>query len=91
MANRGLNQDSQIILYSLQTCTHCKDVKQYLKALKVSFKTIYVDMLLGEERSETLRRLRRINPEASFPTLVMGDRIIIGFKKGEIDSALEGL
>jgi len=46
-------------------------------------------MLLGEDRSETLRQLRRINPGVSFPTLVMGDTIIIGFKKDDIDDALK--
>ncbi len=81
MADRVLNQDSAIILYSLQSCSHCKDTKQYLEQLNISFKTIYVDMLLGDERGETLRQLRRINPGVSFPTLVIGNKAIIGFKK----------
>ena len=89
MVNSDSNQDPSITLYSLRTCTHCKDTKQYLEQLNVSFKTIYVDMLLGEDRSETLRQLRRINPGVSFPTLVMGDTIIIGFKKDDIDDALK--
>jgi glutaredoxin-like protein NrdH len=88
MADRVLNQDSVIILYSLQSCSHCKDTKQYLEQLNISFKTIYVDMLLGDERGETLRQLRRFNPGVSFPTLVIGNKAIIGFKKDDINSAL---
>ena len=89
-ANRSI-QKSTIVLYSLQACAHCKDMKKYLEQSNLSFKTIYVDMLLGEDRSKTLRQLRRINPSVSFPTLVVGERIIIGFKKDDIDAALKTL
>jgi hypothetical protein len=35
-----------------------------------------------------MRRIRRINPSVSFPTLVVGERTIVGFKKEEIEAAL---
>jgi glutaredoxin len=54
----------------------------------IPFECIYIDLLTGEERSETLRELRRINPEATFPTLVVGDKVIVGFKKDAIEQAL---
>ena len=77
-----------IILYGLQTCSHCKSARKHLQDHGVTFKTVYVDMLLGEERNETLRELRRINPSVSFPTLRIGDETIVGFKKDAIDAAL---
>ncbi len=78
-----------ITLYSLQTCPHCRETKHYLEQLNVIFKIIYVDMLVGAERNDTLRELRRINPGVTFPTLVIGDKVIIGFKKEAIDRAVE--
>lgn len=89
MGHLNLPRELTIILYSLQTCSHCRDTKKYLDQLNISFKTIYVDMLLGDERSRTLRQLRRINPSVTFPTLVIGENIIIGLKKDEIDNALK--
>ena len=79
---------SAITLYGLQTCSHCKSVRQLLQEYGVNFKTIYVDMLVGEERSTTMRRLKRINPAVSFPTLCVGEEVIVGFKKAAIDTAL---
>jgi glutaredoxin len=55
----------------------------------IPFECIYVDLLTGEERSETLRELRRLNPEATFPTLVVGDKVIVGYKKEEIRQTLD--
>ena len=48
-------------------------------------------MLVGTERNDTMRYLRRINPTISFPTLVVGAATIVGFKKEEIKTALTAL
>lgn len=77
-----------ITLYGLQTCGHCKSVRKLLQEHGVAFTTVYVDMLVGTERNDTLRLIRRINPAVSFPTLRMGDVTIVGFKKTEIEAAL---
>lgn len=80
-----------VTLYALQTCSRCRDVKRLLRDKGVPFRTVHVDMLTGEERNDTMRRIRRINPSVSFPTLVVGERTIVGFKKEEIEAALEPL
>jgi len=77
-----------ITLYALQTCGHCKSVKALLKECQVSFQVIYVDMLTGEKRNDTMRLIRRLNPSVSFPTLVIGKTVIVGFKKEAIEAAL---
>jgi glutaredoxin len=80
-----------IILYSLQSCGHCKDVKKMLQHRQVPFKTVYVDMLVGNERSDVLRDVKKVNPSVSFPTLVIGEKVIVGFKLEAIEEALETL
>ena len=77
-----------IILYGLQTCGHCKSVRKMLQDRGVNFKTVYVDMLVGDERNTTMRQLKRLNPAVSFPTLCVGEEIIVGFKKDAIEAAL---
>ncbi|MGD9249912.1 MAG: glutaredoxin family protein [Desulfobacterales bacterium] len=80
-----------ITLYALQTCSHCKETKKLLQERCIAFKTIYVDMLVGEERNDTMRFLKRINPSVSFPTLVVEDETIVGFQPKKIEAALEAL
>lgn len=78
-----------ITLYALQTCGHCKEVKRLLQEQGAAFRTIYVDMLVGDKRNDTMRHIRRINPAISFPTLQVGEKTIVGFKKEEIKAALK--
>jgi glutaredoxin len=89
MATRPEAEPAAITLYALQTCSHCKDVKKQLQEHRIRFETIYVDMLVGDERNDTMRHLKRINPSISFPTLRVGEKTIVGFKKKEIEAALD--
>lgn len=82
------NQETPIVLYGLQTCSHCKSVRKLLLKHGVAFETIYVDMLVGEARSNTMRQLKRLNPAVSFPTLCVGKKTIVGYKKDAIEAAL---
>jgi glutaredoxin-like protein NrdH len=91
VTNRADNDPAPIILYSLQTCSHCKALKQFLEERGISFQTVYVDMLVGDERNDTMRHIRRINPSVSFPTLSVGKTTIVGFKKARIAAVLDTL
>ena len=89
MAQDARQQSPSIVLYGLQTCSHCKSARELLTKRKATFRTIYVDMLIGQERSDTLRELRRINPAVSFPTLRIGETVVVGFKAEAIEMALD--
>ncbi|VTR67741.1 Glutaredoxin [Desulfosarcina cetonica] len=80
-----------ITLYGLQTCGHCKSVRKLLRERRVPFRTILVDMLIGESRNDTLRQLKRMNPTLSFPMLIVGNQTIVGFKPADIENALAAL
>ena len=88
MPDRHEAESISITLYALQTCSHCKSVKKLLQERQVQFQTVYVDMLVGDERNDTMRQLKRINPSVSFPTLLVGEKVIVGLKKKEIETAL---
>ena len=78
----------KIMLYALSTCIWCKKTKELLSSMGVAFDYIYVDLLKGEERAKAIASVKRFNPSTSFPTLVVNDKAIIGFKEKEIKEAL---
>lgn len=73
-----------IRLYGLSSCSHCKSLRNFLMDSDVVFDWTYVDMLVGEERSEAMKELKALNPSCSFPTLVVGGEVVVGFKKDKI-------
>ncbi|MCX6669762.1 MAG: glutaredoxin family protein [Methanothrix sp.] len=80
----------KITLYALSTCIWCKKTRELLSSLGVTFDYIYVDLLKGEERSRAVEEVRRFNSSVSFPTLVIGEESIVGFREKEIKEALDG-
>ncbi len=78
----------EVMLYALSTCIWCKKTKQLLDELGVAYDYEYVDLLQGKERTEAMDTVRRWNPSCSFPTLVINDKCIVGFRESEIREAL---
>ena len=78
----------KVKIYTLSTCNHCKDVKRFLDECKVTYEYKDVDLLTGKEREEVLEEIRKINAECSFPTIIIGDRVIVGFRENEIREVL---
>ena len=75
-------------IYTLSTCSHCKATKKFLEDCKIQYEFTDVDILKGEERKAILEDIRKINPKCSFPTIIIGDKVIVGFKEDEIREAL---
>ncbi len=75
-------------MYSLSTCRHCKDAKQLLNDCTINFDFIDVDLLKRKERNDILEEIKKFNPDCSFPTIIIGDKVIAGFKEKEIKEAL---
>ena len=80
--------EKQIKLYSLSTCSHCKSTKKLLNDCTVLYEFVDVDLLEGEERQAILEDVKKFNPKCSFPTIIIGDKVIVGFKEEEIRKAL---
>jgi glutaredoxin len=78
----------QVTLYALQNCGHCREAKKFLQQHQIAFRTIYMDLLFGEERSETMRRLKSLNPATSFPTIIVDQEVIVGFKEKKLRRVL---
>jgi len=77
-------------VFALSTCIHCKQAKQFLDDKNVVYECVHVDLLTGDDRKQVVEEVKRVNPSLSFPTIVIGDTVIVGFRKDEILTALEG-
>lgn len=83
-----MNKQPKVKLYTLSTCTHCRNVKKFLDKCKVEYEFKDVDLLTGKERDAVLEDIRKVNAECSFPTIIIGEKVIVGFKENEIREAL---
>jgi glutaredoxin len=78
-----------IMLYALSTCGWCHKTKELLTSLGVEFDYTYVDLLPDTERETTLKTVEKWNPKTSFPTIIINNNCIVGFKEDEIKKALK--
>jgi glutaredoxin-like protein NrdH len=78
-----------IMLYALSTCGWCHKTKELLNSLGVEYDYVFVDLLPDQERESTLKIVQKWNPKSSFPTIVINNNCIVGFKEDEIKKALK--
>lgn len=78
----------KIRLYALTTCEYCQSLKRMLAELTPEYEVIEVDILSRDERKIIVEELKKVNPACSFPTTVVGDRVIVGYKVQEIKEAM---
>ena len=78
-----------ITLYAISTCVWCRKTKQLLDKLHVAYDFIYTDLLEGEEKKEVMKEIEKWNPRCSFPTIVIDQQCIVGFKENEIREKLK--
>lgn len=79
---------SKIKLYTLSTCSHCIRTKRFFKDKGIEMEFIDVDLLASAERESVMDEVRKLNPDCSFPTICIGDIIIVGFNEEKLKKAL---
>ena len=77
-----------VMVYSLSTCSHCNATKRLLSACQVEYVFKDVDLLNDQDRKAILEDIKAFNPECSFPTIVIGKKVIVGYNEKEIMAAL---
>jgi glutaredoxin-like protein NrdH len=78
----------KVKMYTLSTCSHCKAAKKFLNDNGVSYEFTDVDLVQVSEKENILQEVAKYNPQRSFPTIVIGNKIIIGFRENDIREAL---
>jgi len=83
-----MTEQKKVKMYALSTCGYCKATKKFLDSLNVKYDFTDVDVLEGEARADIMEEVRKINPRCSFPTILIEDRVIVGFREEELKDAL---
>jgi glutaredoxin-like protein NrdH len=77
------------MLYALSTCGWCKKTRAFLDDNGVQYDYVYVDLLTGDEKEQVLDEVRKWNPRATFPTVVVDDtESVAGFKEDRLREVL---
>ena len=85
----GRHDEHHTMFYGISTCVWCKRTRRFLEDQGIAFDYIYVDLLSGQEREVVQAQVRRWNPRASFPIIVVDDsRCVIGYRPEEIKEGL---
>ncbi len=75
-------------LYTLSTCMHCSATKRFLKEHGIDFDYVDVDKLEGKEREKVRVEVMKLSGGLRFPTIVVGDKVIVGFYEDKLREAL---
>ena len=75
-------------LYSLSTCSHCKSCKRLLGECGIEYEFTDVDLLPEADKTEVLDEIKRLTSRCAFPTIIIGEKVIVGFREREIRQAL---
>ena len=76
-------------LYALSTCGWCRKAKTFLDDNDIEYDLVYVDLLDKDEKEQVLSVVRKWNPRASFPTVVVDDaESVAGFKEARLREIL---
>ncbi|MCL4378381.1 MAG: glutaredoxin family protein [Actinobacteria bacterium] len=82
-------QKKQVMLYALSTCIWCRKTKMLLNELGISYDYVDVDLLTHEEQERVSEIIKKFNPNAGFPTIVINDsESISGFDERKIREVL---
>ena len=84
----GEKKKKKVTLYALSTCGWCRRTKEMLNEGKVEYEYCDVDELTGDEKEKIGAVVQKLNPHGSFPTILIGDDVVVGFDEDRIKRLL---
>ncbi len=81
---------SEIVMYGLTTCPHCKRAHKFLTEMGVKFDVVWIDKLEGDERKKVIEKVHSISGSYSVPLIVKGDRYVLGFNREKLLELIQG-
>ncbi len=82
-SKEGNNPVIKATLYAIPECEECDEVREFLQAKNVSITEKNAD-----ESIEIQNELTEISGDLKVPTVVIGEEVIIGYKRSEIEAIL---
>lgn len=77
--------NSKVVVYGTTTCPFCAKAREYLAEKKVAYSDFNVD-----NSEEARNKYKTLNVKA-VPAILIGDRLITGFRPDAIDDALKAV
>jgi glutaredoxin-like protein NrdH len=84
----GSKKKHKVNFYGLSTCGWCRKTREYLDLNDVDYDWIYVDQCQGDDRTETVARVRELNPRGSYPTVQIDDQVVVGYDEDRLNELL---
>lgn len=78
----------QVKVFALSTCPYCRMTRKYLDENGVAYDVVEVDLLEATDRTDAVDEVRRLSGGSSFPVVIIGDEVIVGFNKKRIKELL---
>ena len=81
-------------LYALSTCPYCRMTRKFLDEHEVEYELTEVDLLEGDPgdpetpKGAAAAEVKKLSGGTSFPVLVVGDEVVVGFNKSRITQVL---
>ena len=85
----GIKANHKVTFYGLSTCGWCRKTKEFLDQNDIDYRFIYVDLAQGEDRTEAVDRVRKLNPRGSYPTIEVDNEVVIGFDEQRLTELLD--
>ena len=76
------------ILIALSTCPRCNRIKKFLEMNQITAIVIDYDLLTSGEKKAHLKFLQPLNPLYIFPTLIVGEDVVVGEKYEAVKEVL---
>ncbi|MFR1707318.1 MAG: glutaredoxin domain-containing protein [Clostridium sp.] len=73
-------------VYSVEWCPECVKLKKYLNKQGVEFEEVIV-----ADSKENRDEVIKVSGQMTVPVMTANDIVIVGFKKAEIDNAIQGI
>ena len=77
----------KIKLYTLSTCPMCNSLKRRLRAMDMEFEAIDVDLMDSGEQWVIIKELKKHNPDATYPTMVI-EEVVLDFSETNLIDSL---
>jgi len=78
----------RVFMYTLSTCPWCRKTKTYFADHNVPFQYVDYDLQTPEEQQKIEQEMKNRGGALSFPWVIIGDGLIVGWNPTKYDELL---
>ena len=78
----------KVFMYTLSTCPWCRKTKKYLTDHNIPFEYVDYDLQPPQEQEKIEQEMRKRSGPLSFPWVLIGDDLVVGWNPDKYDELL---